>query len=358
MILMISVTHSHTIFSGRLHFRMISFCSAAEGFVFLSGITAGLVYFSRLRRGRSAFDGLWARLGKLYTYHLGIVGVTILLTSLWLVSGAHIDHLPWDWMKRFYAEPAQSSLPIALLLDQPPYLDILPLYLGTSLLLPFVLILLEARGYRPVLVLSVSAWLAAQLGVEPAKLASDSVGMPGRHGFALLLAWQLLFVLGVLCAYAHQEKRFNFESPSLTRLCMFVAVICCMAEMVCVVTRFHNPPFTNLLYLHALLDVKQLGLLRLLNFLALAQLGFRFRHLWVGRARKLIPIGKHSLQTFSLSVVLVHLLAVLQVASAREQMSPVGLALFDTFSVGLILFLIWVTALWMEEADGSRVHKN
>jgi hypothetical protein len=185
--------------------RNFGFSDAAEAFVFMSGLAAGLAYSSRFRTGSFwlATAKVWARARQLYYVHLTITLLSLAIfaaAALWF--GQH-EVLLKNNIPKLFVEPLATLIGIPLLTHQLGYLNILPLYIMLLLATP----LLIWVGLRwPVLLLGASVALWAMAGQFRLNLPN----YPNAGGwFFNPLSWQILFVTGLLCGMAmKQGKRF------------------------------------------------------------------------------------------------------------------------------------------------------
>ena len=129
MLVWIALTHLPTAASTYVN-QPFGFVSAAEGFIFLSALFTGRIYFRMAERDgyRSMTVKLWTRTVRLYGYH------TLLLAFLFLVAVPIASrgnrpglHNLLDFY--FMAGAKQSVTEAALLIYRPPLLDILPMYI-------------------------------------------------------------------------------------------------------------------------------------------------------------------------------------------------------------------------------------
>jgi len=173
------------------------FVSAAEGFVFMSGLMSGWVYSKRYYRdGRAAMkDAALRRALAVYLYHIvsfaAVLGTITLLANVFGVfpiaaSDAMLDH-PWTMMV--------SGL---VFLQQPALFDILPMYCVFLVALPFVLSACANGKRSSVLLGSFLIWLFANIFSPQQPIVHWPVDM----GSFNLLAWQFIFILGAVCGQA------------------------------------------------------------------------------------------------------------------------------------------------------------
>jgi hypothetical protein len=245
--------------------RNFALSDSAEAFVFLSGLSVGLVYYRRtlatglLPVARSCLR----RAGRLYGVHILMTAaaLAIFAGAYWL--GGFDDALiaPHGRAVVFH-EPLRGALGVALLSHQLGYFNILPLYVALMALAP--LILAAARFSQTVA-------LAAALGLYGAVkwFGIDLPNWPEPGGwFFNPLAWQLVFTLGVLAGVRWGEQPPS-RSPVLQILCLGLTA----AGALIVSDGFGLlPGVRDVAY--ALLDIgkQDLGAARLANFLALAYL--------------------------------------------------------------------------------------
>ena len=173
------------------------FVSAAEGFVFMSGLMSGWVYSKRYYRdGAVAMkDAAMRRALAVYLYHLltfvAVLGTITLLANCFGIfplaaSDAMLDH-PWTMLCAAF-----------VFLQQPALFDILPMYCVFLVALPFVLRAC-AHGQRSTILFgSFMIWLLANIFSPQVPLVHWPIDM----GSFNLLAWQFIFVLGAVCGQA------------------------------------------------------------------------------------------------------------------------------------------------------------
>ncbi|MET3925052.1 OpgC domain-containing protein [Devosia sp. 2618] len=185
--------------------RNFGFSDAAEAFVFMSGMAAGLAYSGRFRSGPIwlAITKVWARARQLYFVHLTI---TLLSLAIFAAAALWFDQalvLTSNNVNVLFEQPLATIIGIPLLSHQLGYLNILPLYVTLLLATPLFLVV----GLRwPWLVLggSILLWVIA------GQFRFNLPNFPMRGGwFFNPFSWQVLFVVGLLSGVAmKQGKRF------------------------------------------------------------------------------------------------------------------------------------------------------
>jgi hypothetical protein len=188
--------------------------SGAELFVALSGVVVGMAYRSRALRGvrNEALEPLWRRAWKLYLVTLAVVVVAWLVQFLpgingsvlttWTEENADGTATVWD----LYAGIADGlTWPIPgpvlgeLLTLQlgPPQFNVMGLYVVLLLAAPVVLAALKRGRTGAVLAGSLGLYVAYQISGTTVTTAVFESPFP-------LLAWQVLFVLGLAAGF-HRE---------------------------------------------------------------------------------------------------------------------------------------------------------
>jgi len=181
--------------------------SAAEGFVFLSGLMAGWVYTRKLRATGSIVHASLARSKTIYLWHIASFLASFVCVQL-------IGHLfafcSTNSPRLFYEHPFASLGLGFTLLYQPGLLDLLPMYCAFVLLLPAVIGSLEAGRRWQVLALSGAVWLATQW-------APPMAGAPLlliNTGTFNLFAWQFLFVAGIAIGHGRASGKAQVAHPN------------------------------------------------------------------------------------------------------------------------------------------------
>ena len=281
---------------------VFGFVSTAEGFVFLSGLVAGLVY-TRRASGRPPGElrrNAWRRAGQIYGAHVS--SFVIALVGLLLMAFVTNTVSPTS-PALFFSHPSEALTMGLALLYQPGLFDILPMYCGFMLALPLILGALR-RGYAARLfAVSGGLWLLSQAGLRDALQRWLSSFTPVNLGAFDILAWQLFFVIGVYFGYhwAKGTRPLLSFRPALLLLCLAIAV------PLWLVLKYQQPLLPvglNMDMVWRWADKTHLAPLRLLNFIVLAYLiaavAVHFPRLVA--FRPLAFIGRHSLVVFSFQV--------------------------------------------------------
>lgn len=304
MLVLMTLTHMPTMFSLPSG-QPFGFVSAAEGFVFLSAFMAGRVYGGRARRdGLPAMQAAFhSRALKLYLCQVGLLLLAFTLIA-WL--GVHnrqggVTGL----LEFFFIDPSAAVVGAALLIHNPPLLDILPLYIALMLLSPWLLRRGLRQGWRGVLTLSALLWLAQQwgLGLALHGLTGRLIDFPVPYkdmGAFHWLAWQALWVAGLWLG-ARQQPLPRFPWWLLVPAALYALGMLLWRHMV------GQDPMPGVPAVGQLLDKWSLGPLRALNFASvfvlLVSAGPWLRRV-LPRPWPLELLGRNSLSVFCAHIVI------------------------------------------------------
>jgi hypothetical protein len=209
-LVMIFINHVPGTFYEQLTTRNFGFSDAAEPFVFMSGMAAGLAYSSQFRSAPMwpAIAKVWARARYLYMVHI----LTTLLALAIFAAGAlyfDLDDLLFQInIPPLFTSPLGGLIGIPLLTHQLGYVNILPLYIVLLLATP-LFILIANRAPLLLLGCSIALWAAA------GHFRLNLPNYPTQGGwFFDPFSWQLIFVIGLLGGVAmRQGKRLVPKRP-------------------------------------------------------------------------------------------------------------------------------------------------
>lgn len=192
--------------------RNFGFSDAAEAFVFMSGMAAGLAYSGRFASGPlwPAMTRVWARARQLYFVHLAITLISLGIFAYAAQSFGIIEAINRNNVPPIFADPLGAMIGLPLLTHQLGYLNILPLYAVLLVITPG-LILIGQRWPKALLVGSVITWIVA---------GTFRINLPNypTHGgwFFNPFSWQLIFVVGLLAGMAMKRgERLVPKRPGL-----------------------------------------------------------------------------------------------------------------------------------------------
>jgi hypothetical protein len=299
MLVWIALTHLPTLASTYVN-QPFGFVSAAEGFIFLSALFTGRIYFRLAEHDgyRAMTLKLWARTVRLYGYHALLLAFAFLVAVPIAARGNRPGlHNLLDFY--FMVGPKQAVTEAALLIYRPPLLDILPMYIIFLLLTSGVLLLARRTGWKPILWTSFGFWVVAQFGLRAAEHSFMSRYIPtqiplNEMGPFDLWAWQFLWFVGVWLGVRWARHDLPIEDWAKRALVPSLVIACA-----CFILRRAVANGMELGSAAFVIDKWHLGLFRLLDFTAVAAVLIYFQ-----RALKpltvwpLVLLGQSSLQVF------------------------------------------------------------
>jgi hypothetical protein len=299
MLVWIALTHLPTAASAWVN-QPFGFVGAAEGFIFLSALFTGRIYFRIAdREGYPAMARkLWARTLRLYGYH------ALLLAFAFLVAvpiASHGDRPGLHNLLDFYfmAGAKKAVMEAALLIYRPPLLDILPMYIIFLLFTSIAIPLARNIGWKPILWTSFSVWVLAQFGFRSAEHTFMMRYVPTRiplneMGSFDLWAWQFLWFVGVWLGVRWAQENLAIETWARRGIVPAVVI-----AVFCFIMRRKLAHGLELGALEFLFDKWHLGLIRMLDFAAVAALLILSQSITKTAAvRPLVLLGQSSLQVF------------------------------------------------------------
>jgi hypothetical protein len=304
MLVWMTLTHLPTVLTTYVN-QPFGFISASEGFIFLSALFTGRIYFRLAQRdGHSVMEKkLGRRTLRLYLYHAVLLSLVFLMAVPITASGKHPGlHNLLDFF--FSAGPVRAAMDAALLVYRPPLLDILPMYIIFLVLTPLALRMGQKLGWTVTLSSGLAIWLMAQLG-----LRQTAWHLLNRHfGLRIPLnemgsfdpwAWQLVWLVGLWMGVCWAKD----ELP-LTRVARKVASPALIVVLALLTMRYAIFRGFDLGSYAIYVDKWHLGVVRLINFSALGVLLICARsYLKPLSIRPLVLLGQSSLQVFCTHLV-------------------------------------------------------
>jgi hypothetical protein len=245
--------------------RNFGLSDSAEAFVFLSGLSVGLIYVPRAHKYgiEPVAGGCLKRALKLYGVHIALTLAALMVfgAAYWM-SGVSDLIQAHGRSFVFGSSPANGLLGLALLSLQLGYFNILPLYIVLMLWAP-VALALALRGPLLALIVSVGLYAAARA------FGLNLPNWPEPGGwFFNPIAWQLIFTLGLVSAVLWRDGP---PRPAPWLLTLSAATV---AGAALIVTNDGGlaPGLRDTATAHLDLAKQDLGLARLIHFIALAYL--------------------------------------------------------------------------------------
>jgi hypothetical protein len=321
MLVWITFTHLPTALSTYVN-QPLGFFAATEGFIFLSALFTGRIYFQLAEREglRAMCRKLWLRTWRLYCYQL------LLLAFAFFIEGpiaAHGNRPAVHNLLDYYFTVGRthSFLDAALMLYRPPLLDILPIYIVFLAFTPVALILASRIGWKYVLAGGFALWVLAQFGLRDFvyHLMTRAFGLHiplNEMGAFNLWAWHFWWLVGLWLGVRWAKGDLQLEAwarrmtvpATIVATCFLVLRYAQMADIV------------DLGKFGVLLNKWDFGIGRMLDFAAVATLAIRFRSVLRPLAiQPLVMMGQASLQVFC-----VHLLCVFVALTVMGNKTIVG----------------------------------
>lgn len=345
-LVMIFINHIPGTIWENLTSRNFGFSDAAEGFVLMSGIAAGLAYGPAFLKRQPLWPATlrpWRRALTIWAVHVLVVALVLALFLALAEHPAIAEMAKRRNILPAIQDPASYLLPLTLLSHQFAYADILPMYVVLMIVAPGILwCAVRAPGWT--MAASLALWFL--IGLLRIRVPT----WPLDNGwFFNPLAWQVLFVAGILTGLAlRQRRRLLPVRTWAVWLSAAVVIAAAFWVQVPVIAAWGGHGFW-LLHEYAGLppvltafDKSFVFFPRLLHILALAYLISALPWLRTAAAHpRLAPLtllGRHSLPVFASSTVLAY------GAQVIKAMSPPSLLLDSALiAAGLaILFAIAV----------------
>jgi hypothetical protein len=294
------------------------FSSAAELFVFCSGLASALAFGRVFMR-----EGYWLgarrilfRLWQVYWAHIGLA-LTLISVSVAALEITGVDYPAKLGLGWFFAHTGEGFLKLMSLRLMPNFLDILPMYLVLLAMIPVVMAL--ARLSVPfALGLLVTLWCFVQ--VTGVNLPGGP--MPGMVWYLNPFAWQLVFFTGFAFGMGW-IARPKLHNGGLFWFCVAFLILSVpvnfwgFTEHVTILGHAHDwllpdgskTNLNPLLYLH---------------FLASAYVALVVVEPWraqLSRFRPIILVGQQALAAFIASILLASIGGVVLDAVGRDMLS-------------------------------------
>lgn len=216
LLIVIACNHLWGGFISKVTREPFGFVSAAEGFVFLSGFVAYLVYSRFAENSIKLKRKIWQRSLTIYGFHISAIAITFSLVTLFpLYTSVWSEHFN---ASNWFVSIEQSFISSLLLLEQPGYHDILILYLVPMLALPFAILAIKKGRANLVIMVSMLLWLLAPFISVDMITPVFNYLLPDikiNIGYFDPMTWQFYFYIGVFISYLKFDKQndFTFSLP-------------------------------------------------------------------------------------------------------------------------------------------------
>jgi hypothetical protein len=315
--------------------RNYGFSDSTEAFIFISGLSIALVYGPRLPQGDlfSVVKQCLQRAFKLYRVHLTLTAGAIALFSIGYELSEEIGLIEEHGRSTVFGDTAKGITGIILLGHQLGYFNILPLYIALMFWAPVALILARVHVGLALFV-SAAVYVLARLGIA----TLHSWPEPGTWFFNPF-AWQFLFTGGIVTGILMLGRPIPYNRAVALGALAVVAL-----SFVALTAGFGLFPWLYDIALAELdLSKQDLGLARILHFLALAYLVTQFR---IGAVLKttvlgpdLVRLGRNSLTIFAAGSLLSAMgQVIMTLAAVKSSASPqiIGMVFTILGIIGLL----------------------
>lgn len=273
--------------------------SAAEAFVFLSGLVLGIVYGGRIRRG-GAEAALWGLVRRAATLYRASVGMALAFILIFLYTDLRMWHDRSEGLG--VADPVQAVVGALTLHYSFHGSDVMVMYTIMMAVAPPIFYLMFKGQTRLVLLGSFVLWALFQRYPQEASFPWNV-----QNSLFQVAPWQLLLVLGIATGY-HRNTVQNFLLSGTQPARAIVAVAAVGGFLLFWSEEAFRavplPPawFGNTTY-GAIFDKPGLGPGRVLTFLCVAVLAYTIVNaLWVPLNTLLgwlmLPLGQNSLYVY------------------------------------------------------------
>jgi hypothetical protein len=306
-LLFIFVDHLPNNFLSNVTLHSVSFCDAAEVFVFISGYAAALAYGRFLDRGLSvATAHIYHRVWQLYVAHIFVFALFAALVSHSIVVVDDPSYTQSFKISSFLDDPPAAVAQVLMLRFQPQFLDILPLYIVLLAAFPLILAAIARNPWWALLPSAALYALVQFLGWQTPAYPD------GEVWFFNPLAWQFLFVIGAVVGYS--KVRGVPWLPDRNWLLWPAIVVAGVVAVISVSWMIQSiftdqPDFLFTLFAPYVGDKRNLNPVRLASFLTLALVIARLVRptsavLATRVGRWLVACGQHSLHIFCFGILL------------------------------------------------------
>jgi len=276
------------------------FSDPAEIFIFVSGYANAYVYGRVMQQRGFVVSAAQIERRAFETYVAQMFLFVIFIAEVALLSRGSETFFDAMNIRFFHDDPVQSILAVALLKFMPVNMNVLPLYIVVLAVSPLMLWLLRRV---PVVALALSGGIYALANFTGLNLPS----YPKGHWYFDPFAWQFLFVLGAWCGLGATEWLWRLVRSRPVVITAAVYVVAVFAAFIALKELQAGALVPE--WLQHAFGKTYLGVLRLLHFVALAIVFDRLipsnwplLESWV--LRPAIQCGQHSLEVFSLGVIL------------------------------------------------------
>lgn len=288
--LLIIMTIDH--FSSQVISYYFSFFSAAEGFVFISGIVMGIYGYNKYKsEGYSTLkSNLIKRSIRIYKYHICTFLVFLLFTEIIHTNDSSYLSAQIDLFEKIIWG--------SLLVYKPSGTDILPMYIVFVLISPVLIKLIVNKRIGFILAISSILWFLNYTFIESRLIYWFPYYNIPLKGVFSVLSWQFIFILGVSTSFLIKSEKINNIIKSKTTFYLAMLILIAFLTL-----RFE---IFNSEYIKYLTSRNTLGPLRILNFISFAYIVYYLisKISMNGRLKAVGLLGQYSIQVFTFHLLI------------------------------------------------------
>lgn len=299
-LLLIIMTYDHI--SNSLLTWSFGYFTAAEGFVFLSGIVAGIVFSRKQSKEGSQYikKYLFKRFIKIYKFHILCIALLYMLVQ--------IDYNSFNefWITKNSSFVEQTSLSFLLsipFLYLPYQIDILPMYC-VFILTSIIFFTLEGTDKKiKFLLISFLLWAVNLFGLTKFTQTFLNDYIPVEFGKFEMLSWQFLFFIGAFIGYIQNINKLE----QINKLSYFIIALGIAGGGFLLRRIFFTDVIVNEFNFS---EIHTIGPVRLLNFLSICYVIYYLFANYIKNfyIDKVSVLGQNSLQVFIYQTILVVIL--------------------------------------------------
>ncbi|MBV9218739.1 MAG: OpgC domain-containing protein [Methylobacteriaceae bacterium] len=275
--------------------RNYGFSDSAEAFVFLSGVSVGLVYYRKVLQADmiGVVRRCLGRAFRIYGVHIALTccAIAVFAAAYWLSAVPNL--IEADGRHFVFHKPLRGTLGVLMLSEQLGYFNILPMYIVLMLLSPLMLAMAR-RSLALLLAASAAIYAAARFF----GLALPNWPESGTW-FLNPFAWQLMFSIGIVAGILWRDR----PVPRSTFLLVLSGIFLVLAGISVTDGLWIAPGLRDAVFQRLDILKQNLGLARMLHFLMVAYLISQMPALTAvartGLGRELQRLGRHSLPVFA-----------------------------------------------------------
>ncbi|MBC6605539.1 OpgC domain-containing protein [Hymenobacter sp. BT188] len=313
-------------------YEFVGWVTAAEGFVFLSGLTAGIVYTRQmLEKGEEFVSAATTkRAWLIYRNHIAI----LFFAFIAVLFGFGLNEYWVNHYSLFSESPYLSIFLGATLLYQPIYLDILPMYAAFIFCVPVVIKYLKKGFIWQLFACSIILYMIPIF--KGSHVLTDITQIKVINtGFFNLLSWQFLFFLGLFSGFSYCCGKVN-KWMNNKKLLLLLVFLCSALFLI-------KNLQVDLSGLDYLFSRDTLGPIRLLNSLSIF---FIITFICARKSewftfKPICYLGRNSLEVFSFHVLFVIIFKPLNDIVSNIYSIKVT-DYFFVYPLALIMFILFV----------------